>query len=144
MMTRLPELNKGDDAWAVYRGIAIKCKVLDVEDHWAKKHPDGIYFYWLDEPIGHSLPADELFLNREDAKKELLRLWDDEDPFDTDEEKEDHLNASLDLWREIGTDFIIKSHEQSNHEHPGWEDGFMPPKKPDEDWFNIAMVLQKS
>jgi len=66
------EYEVGEEVWIVRYPLAIKCKITEVNDYFRKQHPAAYLFYDVDEPIGHSLAASELYDDEESAKKALL------------------------------------------------------------------------
>ncbi len=65
------EYKKGDKVWYIHGDLLIHCTIRDIEDCFRKKHPDARLFYWLDEPVGHAVGADELYDTFESAKKDF-------------------------------------------------------------------------
>ncbi|MBD3261026.1 MAG: hypothetical protein GF334_04990 [Candidatus Altiarchaeales archaeon] len=59
------EYKVGDEVWYVPGFLAIKCRIKEVDDHFKKQHPKAHLFYVIDEPVGHSLAADECLEDRE-------------------------------------------------------------------------------
>lgn len=77
-----PLYQVGDKGWLVlgYRAhglIAAECTVTEVINDLNKKFPEAQIFYYLDEPIGHSIAGDEL-MSREEAEEELLDRYHNE------------------------------------------------------------------
>lgn len=104
-MSEEKEYKVGDEVWYVlYQGIAIKCKITEVDRTFRNKSPSGYLFYSLDEPVGHDLAFYDLIDTKEDAIQ-LLREY-----------KADGLQVSpLDLkaWRAQNKAFIVKTHVSS-------------------------------
>jgi hypothetical protein len=131
---------KGDKVWYIpgYRAkdlIVIHCAIIDVDD---TENP----FYWLDEPIGHSVGESDIYDKLEHAETELRFRYvrarkeaedDNEDPPGDDA-------GNLELFRKTGKSFIVKTHEAHGGKHPGFSSEMCPPKKAGKDWFNIALL----
>jgi hypothetical protein len=71
--------------WLILRGLIVKATVMNVLD-WAVKrsreehnNDTGIYFYDFDEPMGHSLAADDIYNSIEDAIKAFKSIHTKED-----------------------------------------------------------------
>lgn len=136
------EFKVGDSVWYVagYRGdalLAILCKIQEVDDYFRKKHPEAILFYWLDEPIGHSLAADEFFLTREEAELDIqdrAKMEDLEgmDPLDE--------NAELDKFRESSLRFILSTWNKGKDTEESVKEmlNSYPRKERGKQWFNLA------
>lgn len=126
-------MNVGDKAWFVagYSGeylIAIRVELQEQD-----MEGDG---WWVDEPVGHSLLEEELYVNRQDAETELRRRVSQIEKLDGESEEVPNLED----WREDKKSFIRQ----------GWaEDGGNPkdelPDYPNKvegvDWFNSLSTL---
>ena len=154
-----PKYKVGDKVWIVQRFIAIQCTIIDIDDYFAKRHPEGgIYFYWFDEPIGHGTSADDCY-SKEEAKEVLLDYWqEDEDsylihPEDRPDPATIHQykTETLNQWRHQGTKFISSTHQNNGercecefcsemYDKISSDFPYMPPKKPGIEWFNLEML----
>jgi hypothetical protein len=129
----------GEKAWIVpgFRGsalIAVQVTITEIDDHWEKKDPDGgILFYWLDEPIGASLSADDL-MDEKAAKMELLARYKDWVEYRKDGEEAGP--GALQKWRQEKMGFISGTWPAG--EHPGFRE--YEDKKPGAEWFNVDML----
>jgi hypothetical protein len=141
------EYKVGDVVWIVVHGgngsIAVKCKVTYVDDQFRKTHgPTGVLFYDLDEPVGHSLGAEQLADSREDVE-EVLRenaqeaLMSGNDMFQP--------NLTLEQYRLDTMGFIVSTW---GDESKGKEQEIItaqlkeyPPKEHLVDWFNCSDLL---
>ena len=122
-------MNVGDKAWYVagYSGEYLIAIHVELQE----QDMDGSG-WWVDEPVGHSLPEEELYVNRQDAETELRRRISQIEKLDGESEEV----PSLEDWREDKKSFIRQ----------GWaEDGGDPkdqlPEYSDKvegvDWFSI-------
>jgi hypothetical protein len=129
----------GDQAWFVpgFKGaalIAVRVTISEVDDHWKRKDPDGgLLFYWLDEPVGASLAADDL-LDEDAAKQELLARYADWVHYR--EDGEEYVAGDLPKWREQKMGFIVGTWPAGAH--PGLKE--YSDKKGGVDWFNMEML----
>lgn len=135
------ELKVGDKRWYIpgYRMeslIAILCTVKEVDMTFREKHPDGVIFYWLDEPVGHAVTEDELHL-RDNAMSTLMGRYEDE----LDEDELVLTNAQLAEFRKQNQKFIADSWKHNGEEHPGFTP--LPEKQLWEEWVNPQMILDK-
>jgi hypothetical protein len=53
--------------------LAIRCRVVEVNDQFHQQDSSTPIYYWLDEPVGHAVSADQLFDTREQAGREMAR-----------------------------------------------------------------------
>lgn len=131
------EYKKGDVVWYLSAFVAVRCTIVEVQDEFRKKHPMGVIYYWLDEPVGHAVDAEELYDTREEAEV-ALREWIMEIP---------HSAADVysldDERRRVGR-FLKKTHAISglSPERIRAEDAAvdewlktLPPKERGTDWF---------
>lgn len=97
----LSNLSVGDVVWYVPRGIAlaIRCRIVEVDDWARRQHPQGTLFYWIDEPVGHGLCDDEVFSTKEDALEFLKAEHGDKPP------------STLAAYREQAVKFIVSTHD---------------------------------
>lgn len=77
------ELRLGQEVWHIpgFRWnslIAVRCEIVRVDDKFRRQHPSGFLFYDIDEPVGHSFGADELYINKEEALEVLDQIFLDE------------------------------------------------------------------
>lgn len=118
----------GDQRWYVpgYRDhglIAIFCTIMDVTDGDT---------YWLDEPIGHGVDADELLCG-DDADIEMMTRY------ESDGQKSPATKLSV--FRERGEAFISATWEKTGKPHPGF--ALRPNKKIWKEWRNPQMILDR-
>jgi len=153
------EYDVGETVWIVKDWLVIKCTIIAVEDYFRKKDPNAYLFYDVDEPIGHSLPADELFNSKEEAATELVaRFIDNLRVFIEDKDKElalgflDNVVTSLKDSRESTIKFIAGTHagkfkvEEEDDELVKEKAGYvfeyfenmLREKEKGMDWFNLS------
>ena len=140
------EYKVGDKIWWHHGDLFIRCTVTRVDDQWVKKHPEGILFYEIDEPTGHSIDADELAETLEEAIGE---------PEDWEEvEVHGDSEPTLDAFRRKSVRFILSTHldgpaymkedRVSDEEvQKAIADWGYPPKKRGEDWLTFEEALGK-
>jgi hypothetical protein len=149
-MTR--EFQAGDVVWIVPRdaNLIIRCTITEVDDYFRKLEPQAYLFYWIDEPIGHSLAEDELFSTEKEAITELLGE-EKEVELEMIAELETELGVSgleVDLmkWRQRRMKFIISTWEDA----PQTEDFLreqlkqFPNKVQGQDWFNPSDLHEET
>lgn len=136
------EFEKGEKVWIVpgYRYlIAIQCTIEEVDDRFRKEDSDAYLFYDVDEPIGHNIAEDEIFLTREDAEEELFARYEEE--LECDRVKAD---ITLKEFREGKIKFIVETWEgwrpEDYNEETHWR---YPDKKEKEEWFNFDHLKEK-
>ena len=137
---------KGDTIWYIpgYSGdalISVRCTVLGLLECGG---------YDLDEPVGHCVHDDDLFLSREDAEAELRRRYDDhmatvrEDEGDifTSEEvagmDREMREATLAGWRTRNIRFIEGTWLESERGYD-WSQ-LTQPKERGDGWFGVEDV----
>lgn len=100
------EYKVGDEVWYVIgNGLAIKCKITEIDYSFRNKSPSGYLFYSVDEPLGHDLCYYDFFDTKEEAVEALREdKADRRTPYYTD------INA----WRATNKAFIIKTHVSSS------------------------------
>lgn len=136
------DLKVGDKRWYVpgYSAeslIAIRCTITEVDTTFRDKHPDGVIFYWLDEPVGHAVTEDDLLLG--DPALETLMARYQEAQEDSEEDEEEPGDATLQEFRDVGEYVIQRSWTYSGEHHPGFKP--WPEKEPGKDWVNPKMIL---
>jgi len=143
----MTDLKLGDRLWYVsgYSGehlIAIECTITEVDDHFRKAHSDAYLFYWVDEPVGHALSYDEIFLTKEEALAELLDRYYEalKDP-DFDDDGPPLTDAQLVNYRKGVEHFIKATWKMNDGSHPGFNP--WPEKKLGVEWFNIDEALKQ-
>lgn len=95
------EYKIGDKVWWSNGHQIVRCTITGLDDQWRKKHPDGILFYEIDEPVGHSLDIDSFY--------DTLEEWAG-DPADFEEaELEPEKFSSLDAMRRDMVRFILST-----------------------------------
>lgn len=133
----------GDKIWFIpgYRGhhlIAIHCTITEIDDEFRKLDPKAYLFYWIDEPVGHALGNDEMYLTRKEAISRLRKRADDLIADGDIEELE--LNANLDTYRVTSIDSIIGTWKLSNTDaakkHAEIASSLKEKEQPTE-WFNL-------
>jgi len=62
----------GETVWVILGELIVKCVVTHIDDSFRKESPNAYLFYSIDEPVGHDLPEDELFLTKQEASSILL------------------------------------------------------------------------
>jgi len=138
--TKQFEFEVGDEAWIVpgYYGnylLAIKVKIIHVDDSFRKEKPQNYLFYHVDEPYIYPIPGDELFSERE-AKDELNKRYEIELA-----DGEVEINADLTKYREEVLSFIEDSQEENNMGQALDADPIVYPdlkwKELGKDWFNV-------
>src|SRR5258708_1945646 len=128
------ELNK--EYWYIpgFRGdslIAIKVKIIEIDDQFRKQHPESYLFYWVDEPVGHAVSDDEL-ISRREAEDELMSRFEGN--------SEDEI-ADLTAWRTRSLSFIRGTHVRNamNVDNFPRAESY-PAKQQGVDWFNISDI----
>lgn len=126
-MNRRPEFMIEDRVWYIPDGanFAVLATVTGVS---RAPQPGSNYFYDLDEPIGHSVPDEELCLEKyKDDVAEFLS-----------EHVKDFPDGETDLkvWRRRMVDFIYSTHVKAYGEKvqrwPWMEEGYYPERTEDE------------
>ena len=139
------EYKAGDKVWWFNGQIFIRCTITEVDHQWRDQHPDGVLFYNLDEPVGHSLDADEL------AETLKERFGDAEDWEERDVEGPE---PTLENFRCRAVRFILATHlgspdygktdkvtdEMVDKALLEWK---YPPKKQGEDWLTFEEAVEK-
>lgn len=120
------EYSVGDEVWYVPRGrsILIRCKITEVDDQWRKKHPAGILFYDLDEPVGYSLDEQDLAVDRKEGES-WLKECEYKDSPTLLEFREKTLKGIMKTW---------------GNDHPHTLEEMMasyPVKEKGKDWINL-------
>jgi hypothetical protein len=136
------EYKVGDEVWLVQYPLLIKCEVTRIDDQFVKKYETGgILFYDVDEPIGHSVGADELFDSFEDAKTNLISYEFAEVSFNV---AGDAIHTTLTSRRESTIAFIKGTWVGPNTPPEVYAKmdaefhiGIYPDKKRGTDWFNV-------
>jgi hypothetical protein len=116
----------GRTVWIYIRGLVIQCKITYIDMTYRNKHKDGIIFYDVDEPIGHSINENEIFLRKKDA----MRL-----------QKEDkHISGfrktTLGEFRESQINFIASTHKGHEAESKAYLKTLYRPKLKNIEWFD--------
>lgn len=123
------EYEVGDEVWYIAYGIniVIKCKITYVDRQWRDRHYAGILFYDIDEPIGHSLNAEELFDNFDELREEIKLI--------------ENLSENFSLvdFRKSRLGFITSTWKNTPPEEKKISDLLLkyPEKKYGSDWFNL-------
>jgi len=135
------EYVEGEEVWWVpgFSGhwlLAIKCKITYVDDFARKKHPMGRLFYWLDEPVGHAVPSDELFDCKEDAieylnEVQLEHVRDMRSDFQTGLKP---CTADLQEYRTASLNGIRESWVRAGHGNE-WARPTYPNKEKGKEWY---------
>ena len=131
-------LKTGDKVWFIpgYSGnhlLVVECEIIEIDDDFYKKDPNAYIFYWLDEPIGHSVDEEELFSSLEDAKNYLLEIEHElTDPL---------LNANLNDYRKDRIHFVVSTWEDLSLEEQAEEREYwlnrLTYKQHLTQWFNL-------
>ncbi len=124
---RRPEFMIEDRVWFMPDGgkFAVLSTVIGIS---RSIHPDSFYFYDIDEPVGHSVPENELCLKKyQDSVIEAIA---------------DHIKnfpngyTELEEWRKAQVDAIYSTHVKAysdNTERYHWlEEGYYPARAEDE------------
>ena len=132
------DLNLNDEVWFIPRGAAliVKCKIDEIDDHARKRDPQAYLFYWLDEPVGHGLDRDDVFVG---TKKEAIACLQEyiQDIKDDPDEDITRYQTDLETWRRTASEFIISTHgKQGKKEKYGKYPFKYTPKTYGTEWFN--------
>ena len=133
------ELKIGDAVWYIPDGylLAVKCKIIEIDDEFDPV--GGIIFYDIDEPVGHDLYEDELFLTKKAAEAALLVKYENRHY-----KYKDSPAVELDLYRKRKIKFIVSTWEllpqEKKREIDNWYNS-LPPKIYNESWFNLASLV---
>jgi hypothetical protein len=95
------EYKVGDRVWWWHGQIFIRCTITRVDRQWRDRHPDGILFYDIDEPVGHSQDAESFTDTLEEAVGPI-EDWDSEEIADGEE-------PTLDIFRRNSVRFILST-----------------------------------
>jgi hypothetical protein len=146
------KLKVGDEVWMVRNWVGVKSRITQVDDGLFEEYGESAsIFYWVDEPVGHSLADDEYYLSREEAEKALLDILKDVIHSNETEEHPDYIqeipyDATLDEARQRTIDFIVStwdlSPEQVEEEKARWRLE-LPKKEHGTDWFNLNDLRRK-
>lgn len=141
------EYKKGDVVWLAENNFVVKCVITEVDDHFRKQHPDAHIFYWVDEPIGHGMTADEFFDTFEEAAEVCVENHENEQ----DSIKRYNLNPecikdTLDKFRNGAGRFILSTHLDGDNygkkelitdeQVKEFVKGY-PPKEEGKDWIKL-------
>lgn len=133
--TQEKEYKTGDTVWYLAGFVAVRCTILEVEDCFRRKHPDAYLFYWLDEPVGHAVGADDLYDTRE-AAEAALREAIAESPHEASEPE------TLGDCRRDRNEFVKSTHldaattdDQRRAVEEDWAARRYPDKQRGTDWF---------
>lgn len=146
-----------DVVYYIHFPLLIKCKITKVDDYFRKQHPGGNLFYDIDEPVGHSLPDDELTTSFEEARQQLREWFDAELKFaveleqlsETTDEIRDQLikrykSTTLENDRANAIKFIKSTNnitkltnEQKAEFEKFWASNPYPHKEYGFDWWNV-------
>ena len=117
--------------------IAIKCCILDISDNEVT----------LDEPLGHTISIDDLFMTKSDAKKELYNRW-----VSLRRESKDFasisINTTIKNFRDYYIEKLAADAEQDieTYRKENWEENNdtgnsgLKYKKRRKEWFNIKDI----
>lgn len=137
----------GDRVWWWHGHILIRCTITRVDDQWTKENLEGILFYELDEPTGHSIDADVLHETLKEAVGDL-KDWEEVEVDDDVEE------TTLDEFRRKSVRFILSTHlegpdygktekvSDAEVDRALVEWGY-PPKRHGEDWLTAEEAIEK-
>src|SRR3990172_13334737 len=141
------EYKVGDKIWWHHGDLFIRCTVTRVDDQYRKKDPEnGILFYEIDEPVGHSLGDGELSETLEGAFGS---------PEDWESEDVEGYEPTLDSVRRNTVRFILSTQTDVSAHYCKIEkvtdlavekalvDWGYPPKKRGEDWLTFEEALEK-
>ncbi|MCI0565131.1 MAG: hypothetical protein MN733_42235 [Nitrososphaera sp.] len=134
-------LKLGDKRWIVMGGLAIRCTIMEVNDEFQKLHgPEALLFYGVDEPVGHHLAFDELYLNLGEVKQVV------QDAIEQD--CDIHRDLTLAGWRKDCEAFIASTHNEPYMSPmeiiPDGMFPTYPPKKHGKDWFYLDELILAS
>jgi hypothetical protein len=131
----LMDYKVGDKVWYIpgFRLdglLAIQCTITEVDDTFRQREAQAYLFYWIDEPVGHSLDEDNFFQTKEDAARELLSRR--EQLLKYYERENVVENAQLEKYRAKMIQFIMST----------WPPGekTWPETYPDKEWFNLEDI----
>ena len=141
-----------DSVWIILGRLAIKCKIIKIDD-WARKDsPTAYLFYDVDEPVGHSLAEYDLCYSKEEAIKKLVKklistvnvVMNEPEEF-SDALDNIYKSDSLEETRKDHIDFIAstrsnKSDRQEVHEH---FKKFLTPKNHETEWVSIKDIISR-
>lgn len=122
----------GEAYWIIpgYAGqylICIKCKIEEIQ----KLSDDSFEFYWLNEPLGHSVYREELYTDIKLAASELLKRYNEEKEFN-------NKRADIFLYRAEAIRHIFNT-------IPKESDNWIAPSYPDKEhlkeWFNVEDII---
>ena len=116
--------NIGSKVWHIPSRIAIQCTVEEVSDF------EDCPCYWLDEPIGHSVPENELFDSLEDATEGLRAYMKDCES----------KVLTLDEYRKTATEFLSGSHGKRKAEAKAAIEADLKPKAQGTEWINVEQL----
>lgn len=146
MSDTIKEYKVGDKVWWWHGQIFIHCTITYVDMQWRNKHPDGIIFYDIDEPVGHSLDVDALPETLEEAIG---------DPEEWEEDDGKGEEPTLDEFRRKAVRFILSTQTDVSADYCKTEkvtdeavekamiEWGYPPKKKGEDWLTAEEALEK-
>ncbi len=131
--------NIGDECWYIPTGflLAIKIKIISIDNSNKLIDSKAYTFYELDEPTGHDVAEWELIKIRSEAEATLIVS-----AF-TDFNEEIPINT-LTQYRLYKINFIVDTWEDCNDKVKEKRSWFLelPKKKQDEDWFNIENLMK--
>lgn len=114
-----------------YRGDGLLAILVTIRDI------DGDGYFWVDEPVGHSIEADML-MYQDEAAMELLDRYEDEKEV---EGYDVACDAQLSAYRAQQITYINESRKGAECEPADFS--FLKDKKPWEEWFNPQMIFDK-
>lgn len=129
------DFKEGDKVWFIPGDkeetlIAIQCSIIEVDRSFRAKHPKANLFYWLDEPIGHSVTSDYFFESKEEALEDLKERWVE---YIEEVPAASCKDTSLQGYRSFFEEKIKKTWGQNHPGFPQW-----PQKNERIDWFNVS------
>jgi|SRR3990172_2502100 len=137
------DLEIGDEIWfipgyAENSLIAVKCKIIEIEDFARKRYSNGFLFYYIDEVCGHAIGASDACGCKEEAIEELLSRYKEakENIYGLDNEAK--TDVTLQDYRNDTKKFILSTHGEDADENSF---PMYPDKQHLIDWFNVEDII---
>jgi len=149
------EYKIGDKVYVqVSMALLVRCNIIDIDDFARKRHPDGYLFYDVDEPIGHSIAADEIYDDLQDGLTGMLIMFADrvryfknklfcDSAFNNLMRLKECDLSRLENWRKKQIDFIAESNGcgEPRKETIEFFDNILKEKKRGEDWWDMYYII---
>lgn len=101
----MKKYEKGDKVWYIFGDLLIQCTISDTR----KDSPKAWTHYYLDEPVGHAVYAEDFYASFKDAKRDFRAATRNTKKYFV-EEKVPYRGMKLPTWRRTAARFILSTH----------------------------------